>query len=201
MKLPKLDPSKDYAGLYVVDFSTAAEGGDAVGVGYTAEEVATLLESERYREANVYKVHRVHADGTVDLKGMSRTRFESESAFVFCSRDAERARDDFNALVALAVAHPLPCRARLLWGGLGYQPAFPYVAALVYPAEYEDEVSQWLIEHDVQAGETVDAGISHATRVLENLQVRGTAQLAHRAARESRTFDQLRKAVGETFQR
>jgi hypothetical protein len=37
--------------------------------------------------------------------------------------------------------------------------------------------------------------------VLENLQVRGRAQLAHAAARESRSFDELRKAVGETFQR
>ena len=201
MKLPRLDPSKSYDGLYVVDFSTAAQGGDVVGVGYTADEVAMLLESERYATANVYKVHRVHPDGTVDLRGVPRSRFESESAFVFCSRDIERARQDFHDLRALAEAHPLPCRARLLWGGLGYQPAFPYVAAILYPAEYQEEMSQWLIDHDVRAGETVDAGISHATTVLANLQVRDRAQLPSVAAHESRPREQLLKAVGETLQR
>ena len=201
MKLPRLDPSKKYDGLYVIDFSTAAQGGDTVGVGYTAEEVAMLLESERYATANVYKVHRVRPDGTAELKGVSRTRFENESAFVFCSRDAERARQDFHDLQALAEAHPLPCRARLLWGGLGYQPAFPFVAAILYPAEYEEEMSQWLIDQDVRAGETVDAGISHATTVLANLQVRDRAQLPSAIAGGSRSREELLKAVGETWQR
>jgi len=202
MKLPKLDPSKDYAGLYVVDFGPCADAGAAtVGVGYTADEVAALLESERYRDARVYKVHRMLPDGTVELRGMSRRRFEAESAMVFCSGDADRARGDFDDLKALAEAHPLPCRARLLWGGLGYRPRFPWVAALLYPAEYEDEVSAWLLEHDVRAGETAEGGISHATTVLENLQVRGRAQLASVAARASRSRDEVLRAVGETIQR
>jgi len=201
MKLPRLDPSKKYDGLYVVDFSTAAEGGDVVGVGYTAEEVAMLLESQRYATANVYKVHRVRPDGTVELKGVPRSRFESESAFVFCSRHEERARNDYHDLVALAEAHPLPCRARIQWGALSYKPAFPFVVAVFYPAEYEEEMSNWLLEHDVQAGETVDAGISHATIVTANLQVRNHAQLASVAAHPSRSREQVLKAVGETLQR
>ena len=170
-------------------------------MGYTAEEVAVLLESERWREARVYKVHRMLPDGTVELKGVSRRRFESESAFVFSSRDAERARKDFDDLRALAESHPLPCRARLLWGGLGYKPRFTWVAALLFPAEYEDELSAWLLERDFQGGESVDAGISHATTVLANLQVRGRAQLTHQVAVESRARDEVLRAVGETIQR
>ncbi|MBN2583682.1 MAG: hypothetical protein JXL80_11505 [Planctomycetes bacterium] len=195
MRLPRLDPQKNYDGLYVVDF------GDAAAVGYTAEEVGVLLESDKYRDVRVYKVHRMHPDGTVELKGVASRRFDVESAFVFCSRDADRARKDFDDLTALAESDPLPCKARLLYGQLGYQPQFPWVAALLYPAEYEDELSAWLLKHDVQAGETVDAGISHATVVAANLQVRDRAQLACRAWRESRDRDEVFRSVGRAVQR
>ena len=53
----------------------------------------------------------------------------------------------------------------------------------------------------LQAGETVDAGISHATIVTANLQVRNHAQLASVAAHPSRSREQVLKAVGETLQR
>ena len=195
MQLPKLDPQKSYDGLYVVDF------GDSAAVGYTAEEVAALLESEQYREVRVYKVHRMHPDGTVELKGVSRRKFEVESAFVFCSRESERALKDFDDLKHLAESDPPPCKARLLCGQLGYQPRYPHVAALLYPAEYEDEMSAWLLKHDVQAGQAVDAGISHATTVLENLQVRQRAQLPCRTWRESRSREEVLRAVGQVIQR
>jgi len=47
MKLPKLEKPDKYVGLYVFDF------GDHVGVGFAAEEVAELLESEKYRDGKV----------------------------------------------------------------------------------------------------------------------------------------------------
>ncbi len=43
MKLPKLQKPDSYVGLYIVDF------GDNTGVGFTAQEVAELFESERFR--------------------------------------------------------------------------------------------------------------------------------------------------------
>ena len=195
MKLPRLDPKKDYQGLYVADF------GDTVGVGYTAEEVAVLLESERYAAARVYKVHRLHPDGTVELKGVSPRRFSVESAFVFCSREADRAARDFDELVRLAEADPLPCRARLLVRRRAYGPQFPEAVALLYPAEYEDELSAWLLKHDYRGGESVDGGLSHAAIVQANLQVRRSAQLPAAAWRQSRSREEVLKAVGQTLQR
>ncbi len=41
MKLPELEKAEKYVGLYIFDF------GDHAGVGFTAEEVAELLESEK----------------------------------------------------------------------------------------------------------------------------------------------------------
>ena len=73
MKLPELQNPEKYAGLYVFDF-----GGDQVAVGYTADEVAVLLESEKYQEGKVYRIHRALPDGTFELAGVSRRRFEAE---------------------------------------------------------------------------------------------------------------------------
>ena len=205
MKLLRLDSSKNYDGLYVVDFGRCGEAAGSaagtVGVGYTAEEVAMVLESERYAQARVYKIHRVLANGQVELRGVSPRRFEVESAFVFCSREAERAQRDFEELRRLAESDPLPCRARILWGELGYRPAFPWVAALLYPAENEDELSVWLLKHDYQGGETVEAGISHASAVVNNLQVRDRGQLPCAAWRESRSREEVLLSVGQSLQR
>jgi hypothetical protein len=195
MRLPRIDASKDYSGLYVVDF------GDQAGIGYTIEEVRMLMEEERYRKCRVYKVHGMRPDGTVELKAVSPTRFAVESAYAFCSRKCEQARADFDSLRQLAETDPLPCKARLLFGKLSYGPQFPYVAAIIYPAEYEDELSQWLLRHDVQAGETVDHGISHAQNIQANLQVRDHAQLPAQAWRQSRSRDELLRAVGDGVQR
>jgi hypothetical protein len=49
MKLPKLQKPDSYVGLYIVDF------GDNTGVGFTAQEVAELFESERYRSARLIR--------------------------------------------------------------------------------------------------------------------------------------------------
>jgi hypothetical protein len=206
MKLPRLDPQKDYQGLYVVDFgpstgSGSPTGDDTVGVGYTAEEVAILLEQEKYAAVKVFKLHKLRPDGTMELQGVTAKRFASESAFVFCSREAERAQKDFDDLAALAEKDPPPCKARLLVGRLGYAPQFPEVAALLYPAEYEDEMSAWLLKHDFQGGETCDAGMSHAATVNQHLETRRSAQLAGVAWRQSRSREEILRAVGDGVQR
>jgi len=44
MKLPELEKPEKYVGLYIFDF------GDHAGVGFTTQEVAELLESEKYQD-------------------------------------------------------------------------------------------------------------------------------------------------------
>ena len=48
MKLPRVENTPKYQGLYVYDF------GDWTAVGYTAGEIAILVESERYRGGKAY---------------------------------------------------------------------------------------------------------------------------------------------------
>ena len=82
MKLPKLQKPDSYVGLYVVDF------GDNTGVGFTAQEVAELFESERYKDCKAYKIHRAYPDGRLELKGVRRDIFQLEAGMFFFSADS-----------------------------------------------------------------------------------------------------------------
>jgi len=59
MRLPELESPEKYGGLYVFDF------GEQVAVGYTADEIAVLLESQRYADGKAYRIHRAMPDGTI----------------------------------------------------------------------------------------------------------------------------------------
>jgi len=137
MKLPELEKPEKYVGLYIFDF------GDHVGVGFTAEEVAELLESEKYRDGKVYKIHRAYPDGRLELKGVLAQTFELEAGMFFYSDDLETARRDFKALVNLAVRAAPPCRAKV---HLGKYNDDQYVVAMIYPSEYDDRVNAWLMD-------------------------------------------------------
>ena len=64
MKLPQIKNSEKYKDLYVVDF------GDHSGVGFTADEIAELLESEKYKDIKVYRIYRAYPDGKMELKAI-----------------------------------------------------------------------------------------------------------------------------------
>jgi hypothetical protein len=154
MNLPKLDNPTSYAGLYVFVHAGATT------VGFTAAEVAVLLDSEKYRDGKVYKIRRVEPDGRMELVGVPADRFQLEAGMFFCSQTVEQARADFDSLVGLAKATPFPCRAKIQRAtlpGAGY----PHVVALIYPAEFDDDVAARLLEAGYAGGQLVDAGASH----------------------------------------
>ena len=59
MNLPSTNDPLAYAGSYVIDL------GEQTLMGFSAEQVAVILESERYPDAHVYKVVRAYPDGRV----------------------------------------------------------------------------------------------------------------------------------------
>ena len=61
MRLPEVKDGERYVGLYVVDF------GDHCGVGFTGEEVAELLDSEKFRDVKVFRIHNAYPDGKMEL--------------------------------------------------------------------------------------------------------------------------------------
>jgi hypothetical protein len=150
MKLPELEKPEKYVGLYVFDF------GDQSGVGFTAEEVAELLESEKYKDGKVYKIHKAYPDGRLELKGVPAETFHLEAGMLFYSSQLQTARQDFKRLVDLAVKSTPPCRAKVQ---LAKYSDDKFVVALIYPAEYDDEFSSWLLEGEYRTNGASEGGV------------------------------------------
>jgi hypothetical protein len=193
MDLPELQKPDKYVGLYVVDF-----GGHS-GVGFTAQEVAELLESEKFRDITVYKIHNAYPDGRLELKGIPARVFQLESGMFFYSKDIETARQDFKKLTGIADTAAPPCRAKLQLAKFSNN---NFSTALIYPAEYEDEISKWLSDNNYQTEGPAEGGVSVVTgfyqagpQILERQQLSAVQEI------ESRTGKELLAAVKLAVQR
>ena len=158
MKLPKLEKPDKYVGLYIFDF------GDHAGVGFTAEEVAELLESEKYKNGKVYKIHKAYPDGKLELKGVPTNTFQLEAGMVFYSFDMEEAKNNFKQLVNLAVRCRPPCRAKVHLAKYNNE---KFAVALVYPAEYDDEMSLWLLDGEYKTTGAAEGGVGAVQRYYD----------------------------------
>ena len=193
MKLPATDNPQKYHGLYVIDF------GPQCAIGYTAEEVAALLESERFADAKVYKIHRAYPDGAMELNGVSRNRFFLESGMFFHCRDERSARVDYRRLADWSGQQAPPCRTQLQLAHTGDK---QWLIALIYPAEYEHEVGDWMHDSSLRTDGPIDAGISQVSRYYHSdSEILEKRQLWPREAIQQRDREQLIAAVGQTLQR
>ncbi len=182
MKLPELKKPEKYVGLYIFDF------GDNVGVGFTAEEVGELLESEKYHHGKVYKIHRAYPDGRIELKGVPAETFQLEAGMFFYSDDLKTARQNFKNMVNLAVKLSPPCRAKV---HLAKYTDDGFVVALIYPAEYDDEISSWLLKGDYAAQGAANGGVGAVqnyydseAEILDRHQLLGTSESISRTGQE-----------------
>jgi len=193
MKLPKVDNSDKYVGLYVVDF------GDQCSVGYTAEEVAALLESEKFADVHVYKIYRAQPDGQMELTGVSKDRFFLESGMFFHCPDCETAESDYDALLDWYDQQEPPCRAKLqLAQGNNKQ----LLIALIYPAEYEQEIGNWMLDSGFLGHGPVDAGISQVTRYYQaKYKILKRTQMWPQQSLAARGREELLASAGVALQR
>ena len=193
MKLPKLEKPDKYVGLYVVDF------GQSSGVGFTAEEVAELLESEKFQDCKAYKIHRAYPDGRLELKGVRREIFQLEAGILFYAADCENARADYKRLVKLGVETDVPCRAKI---NLAKLSDGKFVTALIYPAEYDDQMSGWLLEHNFKTAGPAEGGVSAVTQYYQaKPEIIERHQLWPVSSIESRTGQELLAATKIAIQR
>ncbi|MBE0536949.1 MAG: hypothetical protein IH624_14895 [Phycisphaerae bacterium] len=193
MRVPEVQNPDRYVGLFVVDF------GDHTGLGFTADEVAELLDSEKFRDVRVYKIHNAYPDGRMELKGVRRELFEAEAGMFFYAPDEATARDDYKRLVGMAVTDLPPERAKV---HLARHADGRWVTAMIYPAECDDEFSRWLLARGYRTAGEVEGGIdavsryySDAPEVVERHQLFGTSSF------ESRTGEALLAATQVAVQR
>jgi len=191
MKLPELKNSEKYVGLYVFDF------GDHCGVGFTAEEVAELFESEKYKNCKAYKIHRAYPNGRLELKGVRPETFQLEAGMFFYSNGLEIARADFKGLVNLAVKSAPPCRAKL---HLARYADEKFVTAIIYPAEYDEEISTWLLDSNYKTTGAAEAGSEAVQRyydykpqILDRYQLFGKSE--HQSSSGAELLANLKLAV------
>ncbi len=197
MKLPTLEHPDRYTDLYVVDF------GDTCAVGYTAEEAAMLLESGKYAHVKLYRIHAARPDGTMELKGVANERFKLETGLFFYSRDLEAARREYDEIYSLADGH-LPCRAQLLLGTLLEKaPNSPQTAVcgLAYPAEHDEDISRWMLDNEVKAGEYADGGVGRLESIRRDARIIDSTQLAAVKSRQARTRQEVFDSIGQPIQR
>ncbi|MBN2180829.1 MAG: hypothetical protein JW715_02855 [Sedimentisphaerales bacterium] len=193
MKLPELQKPEKYAGLYIFDF------GDHVGVGFTAREVAELMESEKYRHGKVYKIHKAYPDGRLELKGITAETFQLEAGMFFYSSELDTAQRDFKELIALAVKAAPPGRAKVHLAKYGDN---EFVTAIIYPAEYDDEFSSWLLEGRYKTSGPAEGGIEALQRYYDREpEILERHQLFGQSRTISRTGEELLAAVKMAVQR
>ncbi|UCF00205.1 MAG: hypothetical protein JSV82_03805 [Planctomycetota bacterium] len=193
MELPKLHQPDRYVGLYVFDF------GEHTGVGFTAEEVAELFESQKYKNCKAYKIHKAYPDGRVELKGVRAEIFQLEAGMFFYSSDIKTAKRDFKGLVNMAVKTSPPCRAKV---HLAKYDDNKYVVALIYPAEYDDELSLWLLEGDYKTGGAAEGGIDAVQQYYDaKPQLLDKHQLFGKIVFENRTGEKLLASIKLAVQR
>ncbi len=156
MKLPELESPDRYTGLYVFDF------GDQTAVGYTADEIAVLLESDEYKDGKVYRIHRALPDGTMELQGVARETFLKEDGLFFYRRNRDAARSDFDELARLAEETPPPCRMKVHLAEIA-ETGYDLCTALIFPAECTHDVADWLNRIGYEGGDMVEGGPSQVT--------------------------------------
>jgi hypothetical protein len=193
MKLPEVENVNKYVGLYVVDF------GEHCGVGFTAQEVAELLESERFKDIKVYKIYNAYPDGKMELKGVPRQTFELESGMFFYATDLETAQSDYKRLIAFADELSPPARTKV---HLAQFSEGQFLTALIYPAEYDDEFSRWLIDVDYKTDGPVEGGVGAVEGYYEKKrQILERCQLFGKSPYMSRTGEELLASVIQAVQR
>lgn len=155
MQFPKLNDPQRYIGLYAVDL------GDHSAVGLTATEVAELLESENSGIQSIYRIHKVDPDGRIEWLGVPKETFLLEAGMFFYSRDLQAAGEDFCRLCDWANQTPPPARAKIHLARRGDN---EFVVALIYPAEYDDAFSRWLLDGNYRTAGFAEGGTAAVQR-------------------------------------
>ncbi len=155
MQLPQIKNPDRYIDLYAVDF------GDHNGVGFTADEVAELLESERFKDVKVYRIYKAYPDGKMELKGVPSGIFQLEAGIFFYEFEKSAAESDYKKLISSAVKTNPPAKAKI---HLAKYTDEKFVTALIYPAEYTDLFSRWLLDIDYKTAGSAEGGIEAVKR-------------------------------------
>ena len=158
-----------------------------------------LLDSEKYKDGKVYKIHRAYPDGRMELKGVRAENFQLETGMFFYSSELQTAQSDYKRLINLAVRIAPPCRAKV---HLAKYSDEKFAVAIIYPAEYDEEISRWLLDGEYKTSGAAEGGVGAVQRYYEEKPaVLERHQLFAKSTMESRTGEELLACVKMAIQR
>ena len=193
MDIPNLNQPEKYAGLYILEFE------DHCSVGFTAREVAEILDSEKYKDTKVYKIHKAYPDGTLEIKGIGAKTFQLEAGLFFYAPDLETANADFKRLTDIAITDAPPGRAKV---HLAKYADDNFVTAIIFPAEYNDEISNWLLENEYKTAGSAEGGLDATQRYYDQSpEILKRHQLFAKNEQENRTGLELLNGLKQAVQR
>ena len=120
---------------------------------------------------------------------MRREIFQLEAGMFFYSSSEEAGAADFKKLVGIAVSSTPPCNAKVHLAKYGVS---RFVTAVIYPAEYDDQVSRWLLDNNYRTSGAAQGGIEAVERYYSDApQILKRHQLFGQSSLESRSGDEL----------
>jgi hypothetical protein len=97
----------------------------------------------------------------MELKGVRNEVFSLEAGMIFYAGDLEQASGDFKRLGDLAVSVAPPCRAK---AQLVRFADGTFATSLIYPAEYDDQFSRWLLDGQYKTAGAAEGGAGAVER-------------------------------------
>jgi len=195
MRLPPLSDPHRYAGLFVYDF------GDHVSIGYTANEIRMLRETQRFRDGTAYEVYRVDECGAMELRGAGDERLAAIEAVCFQRHEGAAARRDYDGIRRAADRDPVAARVELQLARV-YDFDPPDVTAVLYPVAASVVVSTWLQTHAAGLGDEIMAGEDAYIRFTQSSGMRvDSCQLAARLDYTDRPAEEVFANVDLACQR
>lgn len=117
----------------------------------------------------------------------------------FYSDTVGQAGSDFDRLADLAARGGFPCRAKM---HLAKYSKDKFATAVIYPAEYDDEVSRWLLDRDYRTAGAAEGGIAAVEKYYHSsIEVLRRHQLFGKSQWVSRSGTQLLAGVKQALQR
>ncbi|MBK8270131.1 MAG: hypothetical protein IPK83_18275 [Planctomycetes bacterium] len=123
--------------------------------GLAAHEVLELIETGNAENANLFRIHRVNPDNSLELVGVSIDALRRSDALIFVEPDVAAARLDYDALCAAAAHRPPPCRIDLSLAHVKEENS-AHAVVLVFPFACSESVGQWLVAVDLKTAARVE---------------------------------------------
>ncbi len=101
----------------------------------------------------------------MELKGVPPQTFGLEAGMFFYAADEAAARNDYQRLLARADEQLPPSRCKVHLAKIGES----FVTALMYPAEYDDAFSRWLLDGNYRTCGQAEGGAGAVQRYYDRV--------------------------------